>query len=206
MARAAQSSSWIHRRFIGETQLGQRTLVVQQLFSGLGGVLGVGALDDGVDGARLLAETAVDALGHVDIVLGRSAGSVGSLLGLDGDGLGGADLIRGQHVEPHCRAERDSYGLAELAGNASLLTRGVSSKCVLASESGGDGALRRVSSCFGPGRYVSSMVYLLEGVVDGVAIPSSVSQSHRLQFQSGGHTVVGRTARAAHTCPSPSPS
>lgn len=50
--------------------------------------------------------------------------------------------------------DRYSYSLAELAGNASLLTRGVSSEGVLASESGGDGALRRVSSCFGPGGYV----------------------------------------------------
>lgn len=69
-----------------------RTLVVQKLFSGLGSVLGVGRLNDGVDGARLLAETAVNALGHVDIVLGGSAGSISSLLSLDGDGLGGADL------------------------------------------------------------------------------------------------------------------
>ena len=68
------------------------TLVVQQLFSGLGSVLGVGALDDGVDGARLLAEAAVDALGHVDVVAGGAAGAVGALLGLDGDGLGRADL------------------------------------------------------------------------------------------------------------------
>jgi hypothetical protein len=72
------------------------TLVVQKLFSRLGGVFGIGALDDGVDGARLLAETAVDALGHVDIVAGGSSGAVGTLLGLNGDGLGGADLFQGR--------------------------------------------------------------------------------------------------------------
>lgn len=70
-----------------------RTLVVQKLFSGLGGVLGVGRLNDSVDGAGLLAETAVNALGHVNIVLGCSAGSVSSLLSLDGNGLGGANLL-----------------------------------------------------------------------------------------------------------------
>lgn len=69
-----------------------RTLVVQQLLSRLGGVFSVGALDNGVDGARLLAEAAVDALGHVDIVAGRTARAIGTLFGLDGDGLGWADL------------------------------------------------------------------------------------------------------------------
>lgn len=68
------------------------TLVVQQFLSRLGGVLGVGALNNGVDGAGFLAETAVDALGHVDIVTGGSARAVGTLFGLNGDGLGRADL------------------------------------------------------------------------------------------------------------------
>ena len=71
---------------------GTLTLVVQQLFSRLSRVLRIGALDNGIHRAGFLAEAAVDALRHVDIVAGRSAGSIGSLLGLDGDGLGGADL------------------------------------------------------------------------------------------------------------------
>ena len=82
-----QNSTW--------SRVTKRTLVVQQLLARLGGVLGVGALDDGVDGARLLAEAAVDALGHVNVVAGGAAGAVGALLGLDGDGLGGADLSLG---------------------------------------------------------------------------------------------------------------
>ena len=70
----------------------QLLLVVQQLLPRLGGVLGVRRLDNGVDGARLLAEAAVDALRHVDVVAGRAAGTILTLLGFDGDGLGGADL------------------------------------------------------------------------------------------------------------------
>lgn len=87
---------------------------------------------DGVHGAALLAETAVDALGHVDIVSGSTPAAIFTLLGLDGDGLSGAD------------------GLAQLAGNAALLTGRVAAKGVLATEARGDGAL-------------------LEGVVDGVS-------------------------------------
>lgn len=106
-----------------------RTLVVEELLPRLGGVLGVGRLDNGVDGARLLAEAAVDALGHVDVVAGRPAGPVGALLGLDRDGLGGADLLRASASCPAgCRSGRGgemTYGLAELAGDAALLARGV---------------------------------------------------------------------------------
>lgn len=69
-----------------------------------------------------------------------------------------------------------SYSFAELAGNAALFTRGVSSEGVFAAESGGDGALVhqsvhrsvRAEALRGP-----CLAYLLEGVVNGVAIPSS---------------------------------
>lgn len=101
----------------------QLLLVVKQLFSGLGGVLGVGALDNGVDGARLLAEAAVDALGHVDVVAGRAAGAVSALLGFNRDSLRRAD------------------GFAQLAGNAALLARRVAAQGVLAAETGRDGTL-----------------------------------------------------------------
>lgn len=67
-------------------------LVVQQLLARLGRVLDVGRLDDGVHGTRLLAEPAVDALGHVDVVPCRAPRSVRPLLCLDRDGLRGADL------------------------------------------------------------------------------------------------------------------
>lgn len=121
----------------------QLTLVVQQLFSRLGRVLGIRALDDGVHGAGFLAEAAVDALGHVDVVAGGSAGAVGSLLGLNGDGLGGADLMDVSNGRSAIWDEGSAYGFAELAGDAALFARGVSSEGVLAAESGGDGALGR---------------------------------------------------------------
>jgi hypothetical protein len=92
-------------------------LVIQQLLPRLGGELGVLGwaseliidspgpfaervvqrqrpmltLNNRVDGAGLLAETAVDALCHVDIVSGCSPRSVLSGLRLDRDSLGGAD-------------------------------------------------------------------------------------------------------------------
>ena len=117
------------------------TLVVQQLLPRLGGVLGIRALHNRVDWARLLAEAAVYALGHVDVVAGRAAGAVGTLLGLDGDGLGGADLdslaCQGeQHGSP-----RGTYGLAELAGDAAFLAGGITSQGVLSTETRRDGAL-----------------------------------------------------------------
>ena len=48
--------------------LQQLLLVVQQLLVGLGGVLEVGPFHDGVHRASLLAEAAVNALGHVNVV------------------------------------------------------------------------------------------------------------------------------------------
>lgn len=80
-------------------------------------------LDNGVNRARLLAETAVDALCHVNVVARCPPAAVHALLGLDCDGLRRAD------------------GLAELAGNAALLAGGVPSQGVLATEAGGNGAL-----------------------------------------------------------------
>lgn len=80
-------------------------------------------LNDGVHGAALLAEATVDALGHVDIVTGRPAASIHTLLGFDGDGLGRAD------------------GFAELASNATLLTGGIATQSVLTTETGRDGSL-----------------------------------------------------------------
>jgi len=70
-----------------------------------------------------LAETTVDALGHVDIVAGSSSASILTLLGLDGNSLGGAN------------------GLAQLTGNASLFTSGVAAEGVLATETRTDGTL-----------------------------------------------------------------
>jgi hypothetical protein len=80
-------------------------------------------LHNGVHGAALLAVSTVDALGHIDIITGRPAASVLTLLRLNGNSLGRAD------------------GLAELAGNAALLASGVTTQSVLTAESGGDGTL-----------------------------------------------------------------
>ncbi len=60
---------------------------------------------------------------HVDVVPRRPPAPVLPLLGVDGDGQGGAD------------------GLAQLAGNAALLARRVAAQGVLAAEPGRDGAL-----------------------------------------------------------------
>mmetsp|Transcript_63821 Transcript_63821/g.168641 ORF Transcript_63821/g.168641 Transcript_63821/m.168641 type:complete len:276 (-) Transcript_63821:25-852(-) len=98
-------------------------LVVQQLLVGLCGVLKIGTLDDRVDRARLLAEAAEDALGHVDVVARRATGAVIPDLGLDRDRLGRAD------------------GLAQLARDTPLLAGGVAPQRVLSTEAGADGAL-----------------------------------------------------------------
>jgi hypothetical protein len=66
-------------------------------------------LNDSIDGAAFLAKTAVDALRHVDVVSGRSPAAIFPLLGLNCDGLSGAN------------------GFTELAGNASFLASGVPS-------------------------------------------------------------------------------
>jgi hypothetical protein len=93
--------------------------VVQQLLASLSGVLlvrrciagvsiyptcspeGVLTLNNGIDGARLLAETAVDTLGHVDIVSSRSTGAVLTFLSFNGDSLSWADLTKSQHQQQH---------------------------------------------------------------------------------------------------------
>lgn len=89
----------------------------------LSSVFGVWRLDNGVNRAGLLAETAVDALCHIDIVASGSSASILTLLGLDGNGLGGAD------------------GLAQLASNTSLFTGRVAAEGVLATETRTDGTL-----------------------------------------------------------------
>ena len=46
----------------------QLLLVVVELFVCEGSILVVGTLDNGVNGAGLLAVPAIDALGHIDVV------------------------------------------------------------------------------------------------------------------------------------------
>jgi hypothetical protein len=83
-------------------------------------VLEVRSLNNRVHRARLLAEPAVYALGHIDVVPRGPAGPVLALLGVDCYGLGGAD------------------GLAELAGDATLVAGGVATEGVLPAETGGE--------------------------------------------------------------------
>eukprot|EP00732_Lithocolla_globosa_P007012 Lithocolla_globosa_v1_NODE_8540_length_809_cov_155.702918.p2 type:complete len:224 gc:universal NODE_8540_length_809_cov_155.702918:52-723(+) len=90
--------------------------VVQQLLACLSGILKVRTFDNSINWTSLLAETTVDALCHVDVIAGGAAAAIIAFLGLDGDGLGGAN------------------GLAQLARNATLLSVGVSSQSMLATE------------------------------------------------------------------------
>src|SRR6201999_2610342 len=81
----------------------QALLVVVELLARFGSELEVRPLDDGVHRAGLLAETAVDALHHIDVVArGAARAVIAARAGLDGDGLRRADR------------------LAELAGDAAL--------------------------------------------------------------------------------------
>src|SRR3546814_2152636 len=71
---------------------------------------------DGIHRAGLLAEAAVDALRHVDVVARGAPAAVAARLSLDDDALRRADR------------------LAELAGNAPLLAVGIAAQRVLAAE------------------------------------------------------------------------
>src|SRR5581483_657831 len=95
----------------------QLFLVVVKLLARLGGEFEIRALDDGVDRAGLLAQPAIDAFDHVDVVArGAPRAVVAARAGLDGDGLRRADR------------------LAQLAGDAALLAVGVAAQRVLAAE------------------------------------------------------------------------
>jgi len=98
-------------------------LVVKQLFPSFCRELRVVGLDNGVDRASLLAETAVNALGHVDIIFCRPPRSIFTSLRLNGDGLSGAD------------------GFAEFARNAALFTGSVPSQSVFSTETRAERAL-----------------------------------------------------------------
>ena len=95
----------------------QLVLVVVELLARLRRELEVRAFDDGIDGAGLLAQPAVDAFDHVDVVARRAPGAVvAARTGFDGNRLRRADR------------------LAQLAGDAALLTVGVAAQRVLAAE------------------------------------------------------------------------
>ena len=81
-----------------------------------GRVLVVGALYNGVDWASFLAETAENALSHVNVVLGGAARAVGPRLRLNRDREGWASR------------------LAELASDAALFSSGIATQGVLTTE------------------------------------------------------------------------
>ena len=84
----------------------------------LGSELVVRSLHNRIHRTGLLTETTVDALGHINIVPGGSSSPVLTGLGLDGNGLGRAD------------------GLAELAGDTTLVACWISPQGVFPAEAG----------------------------------------------------------------------
>src|SRR4051812_8741470 len=95
----------------------QPVLVVVEFLARFCRELEIRSLDDGVDRAGLLAEAAIDALHHVDVVAHRAACAVvAPRAGLDGDRLRRADR------------------LAQLAGDAAFLAIGIAAQRVLAPE------------------------------------------------------------------------
>jgi hypothetical protein len=91
-------------------------LVIQELTVRLGGVLVVGTLDNSIDGTSLLTESAVDTLGHVNIVPRGSTSTVLTFLDFNGNGL------------------RRASGFAQLAGDATFFTGRVAAKRVFATK------------------------------------------------------------------------
>ena len=99
----------------------QLFLVEQQLLAGFGGVFEIRAFDDGIDRAGFLAEAAIDAFHHVDVIAGGAAGAViAARARFDGDGLGRAN------------------GLAQLAGDAAFLAIGIAAERMFAAEARAD--------------------------------------------------------------------
>src|SRR5690625_3854200 len=88
----------------------QFLLVVEKLLAGLGRELEIRAEHDRIHGAGFLAEPAIDAFRHVDVIARGAARAICAGFGLDGDRLRRAD------------------GLAELAGNAALLAIRIAAK------------------------------------------------------------------------------
>ena len=89
----------------------QALLVVVEFLARLGREFEVRSLDDGIDRAGFLAQPAIDALHHVDVVAGGAARAVvAARAGFDGDRLRRADR------------------LAQLAGDAALLPVGVAAE------------------------------------------------------------------------------
>src|SRR5215831_2491396 len=126
MASSASPVRRVERQVLGDRALPavavreQALLVVVELLARLGRELEVRPLDDGIDRAGLLAQAAVDALGHVDVVARGAPAAVIARLGLNGDRL------------------RRAHRFAQLARDAALLAVGIAAQRVLAAEARGD--------------------------------------------------------------------
>src|SRR6186713_2635843 len=95
----------------------QTLLVVVELFARFGRELEVGAFDDRIDRAGFLAQSAIDALHHVDVVArGAPRAVVAAGTGFDGDRL------------------RRTDRLAQLAGDAAFLAVRIAAQRMLAAE------------------------------------------------------------------------
>mmetsp|Transcript_20285 Transcript_20285/g.25783 ORF Transcript_20285/g.25783 Transcript_20285/m.25783 type:complete len:208 (-) Transcript_20285:128-751(-) len=105
-------------------------LIIQKFLVRLSCKLKVWAFNNCVNWACLLTVSAVNALGHVNIITGCPTRSIFSLFSIDRNSL--------------CRAR----SLAELACNATLITRWVAAQCVLTTET-------------------RTQVTLFKGIVDG---------------------------------------
>src|SRR5438270_3664927 len=102
----------------------QFRLVIIEFLAGLGSEFEVRPLDDGIDRTSLLAQAAIDAFHHVDVVAHRASRAVvASRPGLDRDRLRWADR------------------LAQLAGDAAFLAIGITPQRVLAAETRRDRVL-----------------------------------------------------------------
>src|SRR5690606_9367925 len=91
-------------------------LVVHQLLAGLGGELEIRAFDDRIDRAGFLAEAAIDAFGHVDVIARGAAAAVLAGLGFDGDD------------------ERVANRFAKVAGDATFFAIGIAAQGMLTPE------------------------------------------------------------------------
>src|SRR5262249_46004225 len=95
----------------------QPFFVVIKFFAGLGCEFEVRALDDGIDRAGLLAQAAIDALDHIDVVPGGAPRAViAPRTGLDGDRL------------------RRANRFAQLAGDAALFAVRIAAQRMFAAE------------------------------------------------------------------------
>src|SRR5206468_9454006 len=98
-------------------------LVVEQFLARFGREFEVRSLDDRIHRACLLAQPAIDAFDHVDVVAGGAAAAVLARLGLDRN------------------RQRRTHGLAQFARDAALFAVGIAAQRMLAAEAR---ALRRL--------------------------------------------------------------